>query len=84
MAQLMRPASSEPEGAGPTKADDLMRRRSADSIMASVEHPSTHQQAGYMCASLSRCSIEESSCIRGGSIYAPIFRMFVTTTLAEG
>jgi hypothetical protein len=26
-----------------------------------------------MCASLSRCSIEESSCIRGGSIYAPDF-----------
>ena len=39
--------------------------------MASVECLSSQQQAGYMCASLSRHSIEESSCIRGGSIYAP-------------
>jgi hypothetical protein len=41
MAQPVRPASSEPDGAGPFKTDDLMRRRSADSIMARAEHPST-------------------------------------------
>jgi len=38
--------------------------------MASAERPSSQQQAGYMCASQSYNSIEESSCIRGGSIYA--------------
>jgi hypothetical protein len=59
-------------GAGPFKADDLMRSRSADSIMASEECPSSQQQAGYMYTSPSRCSLEESSCIRGGSIYAPM------------
>ena len=39
--------------------------------MARAEIPSTHQQAGYMYASLSRRTIEESSCMRGGSIYEP-------------
>jgi transposase len=54
-------------GAGQFKADDLMRSRSADSIMASEECPSSQEQAEYVYASLSRCYAKECSCIRGGS-----------------
>jgi len=41
MAQPVRPASSKPEGGRAFEADDLIRRRSADSIMAREEHPSS-------------------------------------------
>ena len=61
-----------------------MRSRSADSIMARAEILSIHQQAGYMYASLSRCSIEESSCIRGGSIYDPLNPSISEYDLDEG
>lgn len=63
MAQLAKPASSEPDGAGPIKADDLMRR-GADSIMARVDHSSTQRQAEYMYASLPTAITAESSYIR--------------------
>jgi hypothetical protein len=42
--------------------------------MARAEPPSTHQQTGYIYASLSRRTVEESSCMRGGSIYTPKIR----------
>jgi hypothetical protein len=52
MAQPVRAASSKPGRGGPKEAEDLMRRRSADSIMASAESPSSQKQAGYMYAFL--------------------------------
>ena len=41
MAQLVRPAYSEPDWGRAFEADDLIRRRSADSIMAREESPSS-------------------------------------------
>ena len=61
-------------GGGLLKADDLMRRRSADSIMASVEYPSSQQQAGYMYASLSRCSSKKALAYGAGPYMTPRIR----------
>ena len=50
-----------------------MRRRSADSIMASAESPSSQKQAGYMYASLPAAPSKEALAYEAGPYMTPKF-----------
>jgi len=74
MAQPVRPASSEPDGVWAFEADDLIRRRSAHSMMAGVDYPPLAQRPDICMRLFPAATIVESSCVPVGSIYDPILR----------